>query len=409
MKRPLALLALVLALLLAGCTVPGDVPTQSATPTNLQATTMPVIPAPTSTATMPPAPTSIPTPTVPPTPTTIVNDLRGYLATFSDGYMFVEWTDNGSTLSGTIQSAGPKSKTGFGIATSSAGFTGIRADSRVTLTIPAGLGFATTLSGTLDGSALTLFIPNQQGVTTPYAFRAATLTDYNRAVEALKQDDAQRVAQAQAAQATANAQNQAAQATASTQSKQQAAVRDANATLADALRRLSNDSERLQRDAKYDGVLKTYNSNWATMQADYQRVTDGAAKKPLSCLQMSQIQVNLGTVEVDYGSIEVARGSFEVVQSAVDSDLKTVQAGIQDVQGAFSALQRAVAANTTGSPAPQYSATDVDKAVSAANEATATATNKASQAQSQASAIDGKAAQLLKRGTEFVATLKCTN
>ena len=348
-------------------------------------------------------------PTVPPTPTTIVNDLRGYMATFSDGYMFVEWTDNGNTLSGTIQSAGPKSKTGFGIATSSAGFTGIRADSRVTLTIPAGLGFATTLSGTVDGSTLTLFIPNQQGVTTPYAFRAATLTDYNRAVEALKQDDARLAAQARAAQATADAQNQEAQATASAQNRQQAAVRDANATLANALRRLLSSSERLQQDAKYDGVLKNYNNDWATMQADYQKVTDEAAKKPLSCVQLSQVRVNLGSVEVDYGSIKVARGSFDVVQSTVDSDLKTVQADIQDVQGAFSTLQRAVAANTTGSPIPQYSAADVDKAVSAANEAIATVTTAAMQAQNQAASIDNKAAQLLKTGREFVTALKCTN
>ncbi len=415
MMRLLALMVLIAVSLLAGCAIPGDVPSPNATPTAPQATTVPAISAPTSTATIPPAPPTAPAPTVAPTPTAaltptaIANDLRGYLATFSDGYMFVEWTENSGSLSGTIQSAGPKSKTGYGIATSSAGFTGIRADNRVTLTIPAGLGFATTLSGTVDGPTLTLFIPNQQGVTTPYTFRAATLTDYNRAVETLKQDDAQRAAQARAAQATADAQNQAAQATASAQSKQQAAVRDANATLTTALRRLSDDSDRLKRDAKYDGVLKTYNDNWTRMQADYQKVTDGAAKKPLSCVQLSQVQVNFGQAEVAYGSIEVARGSFDVVQSVVTSDLKTVRADIQEVQRAFSALQRTVAANTIGSPAAQYSAADVDKAVSAANEVIAIASDAATQAQNQAASIDSKAAQLLKTGREFVATLKCTN
>ncbi len=396
--RLLALLTLVAALFLAGGTVPGAITAPTAPTVMPQATTMPAPPTPTTTPTTTPAPpTSTATPTIPPTPTAIANDLRGYLATFSDGYWFVEWTDNSGTLSGTIQAAGPKSKTGFGIATSSAGFTGIRANNRVTLTIPAGLGFATTLSGTVDGSTLTLFILNQ-GITTPYPFRAATLTDYNRAVETLKQDDAQRAAQARAAQATADA-----------QSGQQAAVRDANTALADALRRLSSDTGRLKQDANYEAVLKTYNSNWATMQTTYQKMTDSAAKKPLPCAQLSQVEVNVGRVEVAYGSIEVARGSFEVVQSAVDSDMKSVRADIQGVQGAFSALQRAVAVNTTGSPAAQYSAADVDKAVSAANDALTTATNAASQAKGQAGTIDSNATQLMKDGRAFVAALKCAN
>ena len=418
--RLLAILALVAASFLAGCSVPGTIPTPTASAVIPQSTTVSApltptttttaTPIPTNTPTPPTPPTSTATPTIPPTPTAIVNDLRGYLATFSDGYWFVEWTDNKGMLSGTIQSAGPKSKTGFGIVTSSAGFTGIRADNRVTLTIPAGLGFATTLSGTMEGSILTLFIPNQ-GVTTPYPFRAATLTDYNRAVEMLKQDDAQRAAQARAPQATVDAQNQAAQATASAQKRQYAAVEDANATLADALQRLSSDTGRLKRDANYESVLKTYNSNWAMMQAAYQKMTDSAAKKPLTCVQLSQVEVNLGQVEVAHGSIEVARGSLGVVQTAVDSDVRAVRADIQEVQNSFNVLQRAVASSERieFAPTARYSTADVDKAVNVATDALATATNTAAQAKSQAGNIDNKAAQLLKDGRAFVATLKCAN
>src|SRR5215210_7857963 len=85
-----------------------------------------------------------------PTPTAIPNDLRGFLATSPDSVIFIEWTEAGRTISGTIQWAGPSSSSQSGIKTESGGFTGIRADNRVTLTIPAGLAFSTTMSGTID-------------------------------------------------------------------------------------------------------------------------------------------------------------------------------------------------------------------------------------------------------------------
>ena len=63
-------------------------------------------------------------------------------------------------------------------------------------------------------------MPNDQGVTAPVTFRPATLTDYNRAVTALQDREAQRWAT---------------QATAAAQDRQQATVRDANDALAYAL------------------------------------------------------------------------------------------------------------------------------------------------------------------------------
>lgn len=135
-----------------------------------------------------------------PTPTAIANDLRGYLASDADSAIFVEWTDAGGTLAGTLHEAGPDPQHPSAVKTQSAGFTGLRAGNRVTLTIPAGFGFSTALSGTIAGDTLTLFITDDRGITTPTTLHVGTLTDYNRAVTALEQGAA-----AQATEAIATA------------------------------------------------------------------------------------------------------------------------------------------------------------------------------------------------------------
>lgn len=418
--RRWAVAAFLLALLMAcgGTAQPAAIPTPDPAPTQTRAAGL-AQPAVLNT----PTPILTATPTVAPapfTPTAIANDLRGYMASFTDGHIFVEWTEAGGNLSGTLQTAQAKPGTQDGIATESAGFTGIRSGDRVTLTIPTGLGFSTTWSGTTDGATLTLFIPDARGVTTPRTFAPASLTDYNRAVEAFRQREAQRVtqarafqatatAQAQASQATTTAQARASQATAAAQEKQQAAVRDGNAAVARALRRLSDDSDRLKRNTNYGSVLKAYATAWEKMQADYQKVVDGAAKKPLSCVQLGQVQVAFGQVEVDYGSIQVARSSLSVVVTTVDSDIAAVREDIRAVQAAFSALQSAAAANTTGSPPAQFTAADVERAVTAANDAITTAQSATQQARDQAGDIDTKAARLVNDGKAFVSGLTCTN
>ncbi|MFN8515239.1 MAG: hypothetical protein U0841_22165 [Chloroflexia bacterium] len=330
--------------------------------------------------------------------------------------MFVEWTDNNGTLAGTLQTAKQSLRTTPGVTISSDGFTGIRADNRVTLTIPAGLGFGTTLSGTVDGSTLTLFMPNQQGVTTPYTFRAATLTDFNRAIAALRQQDeelrstqATAAAEVRAIQATAAAEARAFQATATTEAKKQAAVRDANATLASAIRLLSDAGDRLKRDTNYDAALKQYAADWALMQTEYTKLQSEAAKRPFDCYQLGTVKYQLGTVQYVHGSIKYDRSSFDYVVKTVSNDISDVQKNMQAVRDAWVVLQRAVAANATGTPSAQFNQEAIDRALGLAQQQLDNAATISKSAQDQATSYDAKAADLDKTAVAFVAGLKCSN
>ncbi|MFN8540977.1 MAG: hypothetical protein U0232_26290 [Thermomicrobiales bacterium] len=209
----------------------------------------------------------------------------------------------------------------------------------MTLTIPAGFGLWTVLPVTVDGSTLTLFMPNQQGVTTPYTFRAATLTDFNRAIAALRQQDeelrstqATAAAEVRAIQATAAAEARAFQATATTEAKKQAAVRDANATLASAIRLLSDAGDRLKRDTNYDAALKQYAADWALMQTEYTKLQSEAAKRPFDCYQLGTVKYQLGTVQYVHGSIKYDRSSFDYVVKTVSNDISDVQKNMQKVR-----------------------------------------------------------------------------
>jgi hypothetical protein len=132
------------------------------------------------------------------------------------------------------------------------------------------------VEGTIAGPTLTLFIADPQGVVAPYPFDAATFLDWDRAVARLRDEGERRasqgavstatvVAQARGNAAAATAQAEGVTATAAAVGRRQEAVDTANAALAAALGRLSQDSRRLQAAATFDGPMRNYARDWAEM------------------------------------------------------------------------------------------------------------------------------------------------
>lgn len=107
------------------------------------------------------------------------DDLRGWISTGEDSAAFVQWVEISGSIQGQIQQ--------FSIAEDSfsTGFTGMRSDSRVSLTITA-LGVSTTIVGTLQGNLLTLAFPVRDGQLVTATFRPGTVEDYSRAVASLE-------------------------------------------------------------------------------------------------------------------------------------------------------------------------------------------------------------------------------
>lgn len=371
------------------------------------------------------------------TPDAAVSDsartLRGYVAADNTGAMFVAWTETGDSLSGTMQTAFPDAKSQSGIRSNSASFTGVRSGNHLSITVPQGFGTASTFSGELNDPLLILFFPDSRGTITPIALHPGTVAEYNQAVIALQQQVQKQVSQAQSVQATIATQAQVVQATATTQALQRKATTVTQATIAQAtantLDRQQVNVERANRDlsaalitlksdtislaqlnSNFGNDLKNYANDWSTAQRDYAQMQKDAAVKPFDCYQLSSVQYDVNnsiqydvknSIGYDHNSLADENKRFADVVTGVKQD-------IQAVQNSYSTLQAASAANTTGTPAPQFTQDDVTKAVNAVQQQIDAATAAMQGTQTQGADYDQKAAQLLKDTQTFVAGLKCS-
>jgi tetratricopeptide (TPR) repeat protein len=109
--------------------------------------------------------------------------------------MYVQWTRNGSSLSGSLTQASLNSKS---VQTQNLAFTGTVSGSNVTLVFAQGFGTSTDLTGTVSGSQLTLNVPQDDGTLATDTLVTASPAAYNKAVTALQQQATQASAAAQA-------------------------------------------------------------------------------------------------------------------------------------------------------------------------------------------------------------------
>lgn len=286
-----------------------NLPDVSETAPVRQPTTSTALQVPPSACSGPPLPT--------PAPDMSLN-LPGYVAFFGDGTMFVAWTEAGGALSGTLYLTTADDKSPGGFRSENVGFTGLRSGNRVTLTIPQGFGFASTIAGVIDGDTLTLYFSDDSGSSTAATFIRGTLAEYDQAGRTLRQEASQVTACAQEVGATATA-----------LAVQQNTVYDANTTLDNAIRRLADDVDGLPAASSFDKVLSVYAADWTDMQADDQTMHDSAAAQPFSCNQLSTVESNLSKIESDLSKIESDDSSMKYVADSVSGDITSIKSDRQ--------------------------------------------------------------------------------
>jgi hypothetical protein len=103
---------------------------------------------------------------------------HGFLATASNGALFIQWTRIGNTVKGTLSEAYTSLADPTQAQSESHSFTGVISGSSITLTLDSG----TNWNGTLDGSSVTLSYANSDGSLATFDFRRGSVADYNAAV-----------------------------------------------------------------------------------------------------------------------------------------------------------------------------------------------------------------------------------
>lgn len=111
---------------------------------------------------------------------------QGYLMETTQEASFIKWTEAAGNINGQLQTIYVSGTNPPQTESETVGFTGILEGSELTVTISI-LGASETWTGTLEGDALTLMIPSNEGILEPYTFEAATVEDYNRAASKLRE------------------------------------------------------------------------------------------------------------------------------------------------------------------------------------------------------------------------------
>lgn len=331
---------------------------------------------------------------------------QGYLWTSSTEVDFIQWTeDSGHHLSGTLQSVTATSDNT--VKSTTAAFTGIHDGSNISITFST-LGFSSTLTGTLNGDTLTLTVPDQNGLLATDAFHLASVQEYNSAVSALRQHIQTQSVATQSAQATVAAQQAQAQATAAAKSQLDQAVATANSQLSSDLDALSSNVQSLAGATDFSNALDAYTSAWTQMQTDYQREqTDYQQGCGSNGYNAGVVSYDAGVVKYDLGTIKYDDGTLSYDQNVVNGALASVQSELSSVEADWQNLKAAMAADTTGNVSAQFSQSDLDTAMHAAQKQINTSKTALSQAQSQGSQYDQEAAQMNTEAQNLANSMHC--
>jgi hypothetical protein len=240
------------------------------------------------------------------------NGYGSFAGKASNAAIFVQWTRNGSQLSGELQQATLQensqsdSSNPQSVSNDSVAFTGTVSGSGVTLSLNQGLGSVSNLTGTLSGSELDLNFPGQDGGITTVALHSGHASDFNRAVSSL---------QHQAAQANSQAQQQQ-----EAQAQAQSVANDASA-VSPGLSSLKSATSGASGTSSLGSDLGQLKSDLATTLSDEQKVLGevGSTDSGTLCSDGGTVASDAGTVQSDQGTIQSDQGSPESDTSAVTS------------------------------------------------------------------------------------------
>jgi hypothetical protein len=312
--------------------------------------------------------------------------------------MFLAWVNTNNNLSGQTQDAKIQTNNGSEQVNSTHGsFTGTLSNGQVSLSFSGYLGYSSIITGTYDGTNLTLSLPTSNGGMGSFSFVPATNDDFNAAVAKL---------QAQANNDMATVSAISAQAT--TIATQQQAVTDANNAVSNDLSNIQGDVSSLNQAATFDSVFSSYAKDWQQMQNDYQ--TEVNASKQ-GCgdenYNYSSVQYDAGSVKYDLGSIQYDDGSYDYQKQSIDSDYSSVQQNMTALQNDWKTLQQAVASNTSGTPRSNYHQSDIDSAIASANNAIGNADGVVKKAKQERATYDNEAGSLNNQAQAIPGKMGC--
>jgi hypothetical protein len=340
-----------------------------------------------------------------PAPNPAQQALSGYLALASNGVVFVQWTQAGDTLTGSLT----QSYTAPGDPTSlkheSTSFTGVLSNGSVTLNFPEGLGTGTSWSGTLNGDTLILSFTASDGSISTLTFHPGTVADYNQALAQAQASVAVAVTQQQAAAAAAAAQQAAAASAAAVQAGLDGAVRSASASVDSALNQLANSVSNAESSAnEMQQSAASANAALSNVRSALVKVEQAAAVTPMDSYQQSNVCYEVSGVDYEVSGVTYYTDPVRTQGELEAQDATSAPAAAKDASAAIPALEAATAADPEG-PVPDVSP-DAARSIIKDQQTKLTALNaEARSSLNSAAASDSTAAGLLTQAKQIAASV----
>ena len=381
-RRGLALAAIVL--MLAGCS----------------GSAAPAATVPTDTAEAASAPATI---SVPPNPAQ--QALSGYLALATNGVVFLQWTQSGDTLTGTLTQAYTDPGNPAALKHQNGPFTGVLSGGSVTLNFPQGLGLSTAWSGTLNGDTLILSYSAPDGSLSTLTFGPGTVADYNAALARVQGAAGAAAAQQDAAASAAAADRAQAAAAAAAQARLDDAVRSASVTLDGALGRLSDNvgNAELSVSDMTQGAASA-NAALSTVRAALVKVEQEAAVRPMDSYQQSSVCYEVSGVTYEVTGVTYFTDPVRTQGGIEAQAAASARAAATEASTAIAALESALAADP-GGPAPDVSPATARATIKDQTTKLAGLDSKAATAIKSAAASDSTAAGLLTQAQQVATSV----
>jgi hypothetical protein len=349
-----------------------------------------------------------------PTSTGTNND-TGYLYTSPTNILFVQWTNTNGQISGRLQDTYTSPATPNQIQQINQTFTGTQAGSSINFTLSM-FGVTRTIAGTLNGSTLTLVVPTPDGQTSTIQLTAATVAQYDNAVNALE-------AQIQGTATISTTETTTSPTGTPTPNViqvptltgtplptnpivQQQAIAAANNALGSALYRLQIDTNLLGSSLNLGGLFSNYEANWQQMQQYYQQEQVDANN---GCIAYNAAKYADGGVNYYLAGIQSDDSTLSYIQQNINMNVTAIQQDMQLVQSAWQQLQDAVSAYTAGTPTASFSNQEVMQALQMAQNQVTSVQAQLKNAQTRATQYDNEANQLKQQADTLLNNMHCTS
>lgn len=297
----------------------------------------------------------------------------GYLFHDSNQAAYVQWTQTGSHVAGTLEDAYVDPSDPTKVTTGTQSLTGEISDGNITLTLDQSFLGATNLSGTFSGSVLVLGIPNNNGTINEVTFAPATVSTYNRDADELNGDANRAQAAQQQAQAAAAAQAQ---------------VSQDQGKVSDDAQAVTEDISSMSTDENFSSDIGSVTSSLAEEQKDLAQTQSDAKAEETEAQQNpggddGSVCADASGVGADASGVAAGASGVEASASGVEADLGSVRQDIKSLQADFATLQSDESTyNYTpkGAPTSATVSAAVSAATAAINSVIATTNGDISQA-----------------------------